>query len=192
MDSVTYLAIAGGCALFYLLSLLFGGDHDVHHDFSGDGHSVEHDSDGQHDGGNIVKEFFSIRSILLFGLGFGAVGAIGSELKLGFVLIQLLAVASGIFFAWIGIKIFRFLRNQDVTTTTSMAELEGLSGRITTTIPTGGVGEVLIRDMRGEMRYLRVRSEDGESITNDQNVEVVSVAAGDLVVRKVNTLPRNF
>ncbi len=186
MQLSTYLAIAGGCALFYVLSLLGGGHHDLSHDVGGHG---DHSHDGHHDGDNPIKAFFSVRSILLFGLGFGAIGAIGTVLGLSFVLIQMLGVGSGIFFAWVGIKLFQFLYNQDATTSNNMLELEGVIGRITTAVPQAGVGEVLIRNSRGEMQFLRARSESGESIASDQNVEVVSVAAGDLVVRSTKSLP---
>ena len=187
MQVTTYLAIAGGCALFYLLSMLSGGHHDPNHDFGGshEGHS----QDGHEEGENPLKAFLSVRSILLLGLGYGAIGAIGSVLGLAFVLIQILGVGSGLFFAWLRIKLFRFLYNQDATTSNNLFELEGMSGRILTAIPQAGVGEVIIRPPRGEVQYLRARSDNGQPIAADQNVEVVSVAAGDLVVRSTQTLP---
>ena len=190
MQATTYLAIAVGCALFYALSMFMGGHHDFHHDF-GSSHG-EHSGGSHHDGGNTLKEFLSIRSILMFGLGFGAIGAIGSALGLSFVLIQLLGLTAGLGFAWIGIRIFRFLYNQDATTSTPLLELEGMSGRVSAIIPKAGVGEVLIRNSSGEMQFLRARSDDGKQIAADQNVEVVSVAAGDLVVRRIQTLPSVF
>lgn len=192
MLASTYLAIAGGCALFYGVSMLSGGDHhDFHHDFGGhhggDSHSSHHDGDNAS-----VRAFFSLRSLLLFGLGFGSVGAVATSMGVSAVLIPIFGSLAGVVFAWIGIQVFLILRKQEGNTPNSLLELEGMSGRITTSIPASGVGEVLIRNQRGDAQYLRARSEDGSPIVADQNVEVVSAAAGDLVVRKAATLPRTF
>lgn len=190
MDTLTYLAIAVGCALFYLLSIITGGDHDLHHgDFGGDSHGGDTHQHGHHDDGTSYKEFLSIRSLLLFGTGFGAAGAISSQLGFGPWLIPIFGVMSGSFFSWLGVKLFRFLRRQEATTSFSFFELEGGLGRLTVAIPAGGVGEIQVNDLHGETHFLLAQSEDGLEIRVGQDVQVVSATSDKLVVRKVELLP---
>lgn len=180
----TYAAIAVGSGLFYALSLVFGGDHhhfDLGHG-GGDGH-------GDHDGDTGFKELFSIRSLLLFGLGFGVTGVLSTSAGLAAPLIPIAGAVMGIFTAFIGIQFFRLLMRQEGTTSNSLTELEGMSGKVSTYIPANGVGEILIRNYRGQAQFIRARAEDGAEIKEGQSVDVVSVAAGDLVVRRANILP---
>ena len=185
--------IAGACALFYALAMAFGGDHhDLHHGdmggYGGDGHHHGNHG-GDHDSGTSFKEYFSIRSILLFGTGFGAAGAISTALGFGPWLIPIFAFLAGFFFSWTGIKLFHMLRRQEATTSDSLLELEGLTGQVKTAISPGSMGEVVVLNFRGEARYLRARSEDGGAIAVDEEVQVVSAATGELVVRKNQSLP---
>lgn len=189
MNTLTYLAITVGCALFYLLSIVTGGEHDFHHSDFGDGHHGADSHQGHHDDGTSYKEFLSIRSLLLFGTGFGTAGAISSVLGFGPWLIPIFGIGSGSLFSWVGVKLFRFLRSQEATTSFSLFELEGLSGHLTVAISPGGVGEIRINDLQGESHFLLVRSEDGAGIPEGQYVQVVSASTGELVVRKTDLLP---
>jgi len=180
-----YISLMVGCAVFYLLTILFGGDHH-HGDF---GHHVDlgHHGGGahhHHDGGSQIKQYLSIRSILLFGLGFGVAGSLSTALGLAAFLIPIVGIMTGIGFAWFGLLLFRILLKQEGTTSSDLAELEGYTGKIITAIPEGGVGEISIINLRNEAQYLRARSEDGASIRCGESVEVVSVVAGDVVVKK--------
>lgn len=189
MSIVIYLSIAGGCALFFLLSLITGGEHDFHHgDLGGSHHGADHHHT-DHDGGTSYKEFFSVRSLLLFGTGFGAAGAISSQLGFGFWLIPILGMMSGSLFSWIGVNLFRFLRRQEATTSYSLLELEGTIGHLSIAIPAGGLGEVQVSDIRGEVHFLTACSEDGLDIPISYPVQVVSATPERLVVRKTESLP---
>ncbi len=181
-----YLSISVGCALFYSLSLLLGGDHDIHH--HGDlGH---HDGyAGDHDGSVGFKDFLSIRSILLFGTGFGSMSALSLYLGVFGFLVPILGIATGFFLSYIGIKLIRFLMKQEGNTENTLIDLEGSIGKVNIIIPEGMVGEILIHDYRGQAHYLRARSHDGKAIVGGKDIEVVSVVGGEVLVKPIERLP---
>ncbi|MEK7584530.1 MAG: hypothetical protein AAB490_04755, partial [Patescibacteria group bacterium] len=75
---LTFLAIAAGCGIFFLFTLFFGGDSHGDVDFGHgdvDAGGMDHGADGH----GSAPSVFSIRTFMLFGVGFGAAGAIAKH-----------------------------------------------------------------------------------------------------------------
>ena len=108
---LVFLSIGGASALFFVLSLFFGDadadtDHgfDVHHDLDHGG------ADGHH--GHSMSNIFSIRNLFLFGVGFGAVGAVARYYGFSMMVSSVFGTATGFVFAALGYFLFRALYAQ--------------------------------------------------------------------------------
>lgn len=187
-----YLSIALAGALFFIASL-FHGDADVH-DFHGHSGGAEHHDgiDGNVDHGTSFKDFLSLRSIALMLLGFGLTSAIMTSLGIFGVIIPISAFFVGLVLAYFGIKAVQFMIRQEATTTSSLSDYNGQNGTVVIEISESGIGQVLVASVTGEERYLTARSFDGGAINSNQPIEVVGAVGGDLLVRKVNSLPRSI
>src|SRR5690349_13184223 len=93
-QSVWYALIAISAAVFLLVSLVFGHDHDADHDVDHD-HGVDHE-------GSAGMSFFSTKVLLMFGTGFGAGGYFATRLGMGAVGCAAAGVGTGLAMAAAG------------------------------------------------------------------------------------------
>ncbi len=166
----TFLVIFIVCALFFIVASLLGhhGDVDVHADAGGD---------ASHDGGSEGPTIFSFRSLMLFGVGFGAAGAIARYLDAGMLTSSMWGSAAGLLSAVLGFLLYRFLWKQQSTTTTDTGSLVGKKARVTVAIQPGEPGEVVAQNEFGATIYLSAQGEDrGSSFPIGKEVTVQTVS----------------
>jgi len=165
-----FLTIAVVAAVMFLASLLFG-DHGDIGDVGGFDHGHGHDS------------HFSIQSLLLFCIGFGASGAIvraeGGDTNVAVIAGLIFGVAA----VFGGSKITKFFQRQEGDSTLRADDLKGAKGYVTMEIPASGCGEVLITDRRGLHVYRRAYSEQETVILVNKPIEV-NMNVGDVVYVK--------
>ena len=169
---VTYIVIALGCSFLFLASLAFDVDHDI-----SDALSFDHHGHGD--------SIFSIRSLLLFGVGFGATGAIGLSYDLGQTASVAVAGSLGLVFAFIGLKLTRALQSQEGTSTRTDADILHCYGRVVHNIPLMSFGQVLITDRGGRNVYMRARAQ--EPIKDHTIIKVTGVFGDTVEVIPVST-----
>lgn len=181
MSIIVFLSIAGSCALFFLLTLVFGGhgDADTSDMDGGDVHGHDHDGD---DGQS--PSIFSLRSILLFGVGFGSVGALTAKFGGTIVLSCVLGILSGVGLAAIGWFIFRTLYRQQASTTTDTTSLVGKQAFVNEAIPPGGIGQVRATNIYGQAIYLSATCEDSSGVKEGTGVTITQAHGAQVVVRK--------
>ncbi len=144
-----------------------------------------HDSDVElSDGfshGDSGPSLLSLRNLFLFGLGFGAVGAIATHLGSSLVISCIAGAATGLVIALLGWLFYRTISRQQVSTNTNTGDLVGSRATVATRIPVGQMGQVVTTDKNGSTIYLSARSsEEGRSFVDGETVYIVE-AAGSLV-----------
>lgn len=183
-------------ALWSLASLLLGGFHLGH---SGTAH-VGHGHMGHGHGGHGPAKFgkgSSSQSGNLSWLGamanpsciavylawFGGVGyLLMRHTGLAFWLNLVIAIALGLFGAWVLAAFLRFLQAREQPLDPADYDMVGTLGRVSSVIRPNGVGEVIyLRD--GARRPLCARSEDGIEIRRDEEVIVTRFEKGIAYVR---------
>lgn len=165
-----FMLVLGVSALCLVGSHMFGHDGDISADGSDD---VSHDGDG--------PSLLSFRNLFLFGLGFGAAGAIATHLGLSLVLSCIAGLAAGVIVALIGWWFYRTIGRQQATTNTNTQNLVGRRATVSTYIPIGQMGQVVTTDEYGSTVYLVARSSiEGQSFVAGETVSIVE-AAGNLV-----------
>ncbi|MHB1004164.1 MAG: NfeD family protein [Chloroflexota bacterium] len=185
-----------GIELFYWVAFLFGlgysvvgvlghgfnvggheievGGHGLEHGLGEAGHDVSHDVDG----GMHVSPLNSA-TVAAFSAALGAIGLL--SLKSGglapwfsFVvaLVGALFIAMGMF-----VLVIRPLYRSQSDSTVSTADLLGRAGRVLTTIPGSGVGEIgLVAD--GSRLQMPAISHDGTDIPAGQHVSILQIQKG--------------
>jgi membrane protein implicated in regulation of membrane protease activity len=94
----------------------------------------------------------------------------------------LVAIAVGVFGAWILAAFLRFLQSRERPLDPADYEITGTLGRVSSTIRPGGVGEVIyVRD--GARKPLPACSDDGREIGRDEEVIVTRFEKGIAYVR---------
>ena len=188
-----FAAICIGCALFFIVSMILGGG-DADSDFRGAdlGHEgLEGGGDVAHSGGDVsqhdvtgIPKVFSIRVIMLFGMGFGAIGAITRYAGASMAYSSLYGFLSGIVFGAVGYFFFRMIFHQQASTPMISGSLAGTTAEVITAIPANGLGQVLASDNYGRNIYLAARSEDGLAIPAITSVTIISFSGSTVIVKK--------
>lgn len=124
---------------------------------------------------------FSLRTVAMFAVGFGAGGLIGQGLGLPDPVS--LVPATGVALAtsttmWL---FLRFLYGEQRSTSIQAMDYVGLVGRVIIAIPKGRPGQVALI-VKGQRMNVPARSEDGSPIAAQEQVEVVSMEGGMVVV----------
>lgn len=145
----TFLMIAVASASFFLLALMADFDHDL--DFGGD-HGGGLESGHDHSGA------FSVRSLLLFGTGFGAAGMIATANGLSTSWASAIGVGVGVFVAKVGLTLTRMMVAQEGDSTPSVLRFLGCTGIVTHTIPENGMGQVRVKTPSGGAMYVTARA----------------------------------
>lgn len=166
-----FLAIAAVGFAVLLVSALFG-EAFSHFDVGLD-HDLEHGGPG----------FFSTRVLSVFVTAFGGFGAIASYYGLSPLPASGVGFASGVVFASAIYAFARFLYGQQASSEVRSADLVGRSGRITVTIPPGGLGQVRCR-LGEELVDKIARARDGQPIVENTLVSIEEVLGETVIVKK--------
>jgi hypothetical protein len=162
-----------------LTSLAFGVGDDHDGDFHVD-HDVGHDFGDDHHGPGI----FSIRGMSLLAIGFGGVGYL-IQLYTGKLLFSSVAgLGSGFGFAFLGLWLIRFFYSQEGSSLIKEDDILRSVGSVTTTIPSGGVGEVIL-SVAGRQLSQIASSHNGNQIARGKIVTVINRAGNRVVVEEV-------
>lgn len=167
--SAWFLAVAVGCFLLLLASMVFGHDHD--HDADHD-HDVDHDHGGGHGPGHM--SVFSVKVMLAFGVGFGAGGYIGARNDLLWLGSLLSGLAGGLVIAGIGYAFLNALYTRQGSSTVQTKQLVGATGIVDTTIDPGSVGRIVVSLPSGRETFL-AKSATGERLALNTSVKIVRV-----------------
>ena len=188
-------------ALWSLASLLLGGFHLGHSGVSHVGHGhAGHSHIGHGHGGHGPAKTGNTgasESAILGWLGamanpscaavylawFGGVGYLLTKHSgWSFWLNLVVAIALGLFGAWILAAFLKFLQSREQPLNPADYEMVGILGRVSCAIRPSGVGEVIyVRD--GARRPLAARSEDGSEIPRHEEVIVTRFEKGIAYVR---------
>lgn len=170
-----FLTVLAGSVVFFLLSHLFDmGDHGD----AGGGH--DHDGGG----GAFTTDLLTLRNLFLFGVGYGAIGAIARYLGAGPLGSNLWGCSAGVLMAIMGALLYRTLRNQQSNTLDNNSNLVGKQAHVTTAIPEGGRGEITTTNRFGARVCLIAQSSDGP-IAENSIVEVTSVVGNTATVKSI-------
>lgn len=142
---IGFLLIALGCAALLSVTFLLGFD--------------DHHSAQTHDHG--VGSFLSVQSLLLFGIGFGSVGAVGRSYDLSTTQAMVSGVIFGIFLGGVGVKLTTLLRRGESDSTPSMS---GLVGQLAVS-----VGEIH-PESYGEIRLMHLGKAETFRATCDRSI----------------------
>jgi membrane protein implicated in regulation of membrane protease activity len=154
------------CFVVVVVMVLMGHD--------GGEHDVPHDA-GHAEAG--FPNFLTIRSLLLFGVGFGGAGFIANNKGYSTEVAIVVGLIFGVGIAFAGLKFLRIFQNQEGNTVTRLSSLEGSNGSVTTAIPSKGFGEIVARNEFGSPVTLMARSESGE-IPAGTRVRILSIDGG--------------
>ncbi|HEX4749139.1 MAG TPA: NfeD family protein [Bryobacteraceae bacterium] len=188
-------------ALWSLASLMLGGFHlghsGAHGHFHGHGGQAHVGGHGHAHGPAKVGHAHASESALLGWLGvmanpsciavylawFGGIGyLLMRHTGLAFWANLVIAIAVGLFGAWLLAAFLRFLQSKEHPLDAADYEMVGTLGRVSCTIRPDGVGEVIyVRD--GARRPLSARSDDGREIKRDEEVIVTRFEKGIAYVR---------
>ena len=164
------IAIVGLAILvaMYFLGFL-EGDHDFDHG------EIETDHGHSH------VSFLSVRMLALFITGFGIGGFFGTRLGFGIGLDSFLGVLFGAAMAGLGHATLVFFHHSQASSAVTTQQIIGAEGVVTTTVPSGGVGEVNCH-INGAISYHPARSLDGDEIRVGRPVQITAVSGSTVIV----------
>lgn len=164
-----FVMLLGISVLGILGASLFGHDGDV--ELMSDG--LSHGDSG--------PSLLSLRNLFLFGLGFGAAGAIATHLGMSLVYSCIVGAVSGLVIAFVGWLFYRTISKQQASTNTDTRSLVGSRATVATRIPAGRVGQVVTTDEHGSTIYLDARSSEAARTFAEGETVFIAEAAGNLV-----------
>jgi membrane protein implicated in regulation of membrane protease activity len=185
-SSAIYLLCFAVGTLWSLAAVLLGGLHLGHsghapaaHTHLGHGHAHAHGDNGMGRFATIINP--SCAAVFL--AWFGGVGYLLTRHSgLAFWIALTIAIALGLSGAWALAEFLRFLQSRERPLDPADYEMVGVLGRVSSTIRSDGVGEVIyVRD--GARRPLAARSDDGNEIGRGQEVIVTRYEKGIAYVR---------
>lgn len=131
--------------------------------------------------GDSGPTLLSVRNLFLFGLGFGAAGAIATHLGMSLVMSCVAGAVTGVVIALLGWMFYRTISQQQVSTNTNTGDLVGSRATVSTRIPSGQVGQVVATDKNGATIYLTARSSVADQSFPEGEIVRIVEAAGNLV-----------
>jgi membrane protein implicated in regulation of membrane protease activity len=165
-------ALAG--AVFVIIILILGGDHDI---------GVDHDFDSGDVGGS-GPSVVSIKLIALAVCGWGVAGAIARYRGATIWASSVYGVIGAAILGIVGYAfLMAFYRSQASSTITD-DDYAGATGRVITAVRAGGLGEIS-STIKGRTCSLMARSEDGGTIDADALVQIVQKIGNVVIVKKV-------
>ena len=184
-QTMVFMSIAAASFLFVCASFFMGGhdhDHDVSHDVGHDHDHGGHDHGGTHEFSTV--SFFSPKVLSIFTLAFGASGAVASVFGCKAVVCTTIGLVSGFLLALVALYALRLLYSQQANSLVTNSAIVGVTARVTTRIPSYGVGEITLVAARQSMTRL-ARSKGGREISTGVSVKVLEVSGDALVVEPV-------
>lgn len=160
-----FLGIAVVCLVIFAVLSAFGAD-DHHTGITG---GDMHDGDGI-----ATSDVLTLRNLLLFGIGFGAAGALARFLGLNPWFASGAGLLMGAVLVAIAVAFYRSIRKQESNSVTSAQSLVGKHATVTTAIPPGGYGEITTQNDLGTTVNLDAVSSSG-LIPAGSLVEIKSV-----------------
>lgn len=127
---------------------------------------------------------FSLRTVAMFAVGFGAGGLIGKGVGMSDAVSLVPASGTGLVTGGVMWLFLRFLYGEQGSTSIRPTDYVGLVGRVIIAIPQGRPGQVALI-VKGQRINAPARSEDGSPIPAQAQVEVVSVEGGMVVVKRL-------
>ena len=127
---------------------------------------------------------FSLRTMAMFAAGFGGGGLIGKGLGFSDPLSLVPASSVGAVSSILMWLFLRFLYAEQGSTSIQEPDYLGLIGRVSISIPEKELGQVILT-VKGQIKNMPARSEDGAPIPAQTQVEVISIEGGMLIVKKV-------
>lgn len=161
----TFLIIGIVCVIGFVILSAFGHD--------------DHGTDG---GDGLTSDILSLRNLLLFGTGFGAAGSLVTHLGFGPIWATAAGLLVGVVMVILTVLFFRSVRSQQSNSVTSLKDLAGKAGFVTSRIPEGGLGEISIRNVQGTQVHLCAQSQGGEILSGTQ-VEIVEIVGDRAIVK---------
>jgi membrane protein implicated in regulation of membrane protease activity len=161
---ITFLVIGWGSLVLLILSSFLNID--------------DHHSAQAHDHG--LGSVLSIQSLLLFGIGFGNVGAIGLSYGRTVTESMGLGVVFGLLLGVLGMQMMKALKGTESDSTQSLSGIVNYSGRVTHPITPSEPGEVQVL-YQGRTRFIRAYAE--EVIPIGKQVKITATSGGDVYVR---------
>jgi membrane protein implicated in regulation of membrane protease activity len=167
--SAWFLALAVGCFLLLVVSMMFGHDqdHDADHD-----HDVDHDHGGG--GAHGPMSVLSVKVMLAFGVGFGAGGYIGARNDLSWLGSTLSGLTGGLVVGGIGYAFLNALYTRQGSSTVQTKQLVGATGIVDTTIDPDSIGKVVVSLPSGRETFL-AKSANGQRLALNTSVKIVRV-----------------
>jgi membrane protein implicated in regulation of membrane protease activity len=131
--------------------------------------------------GDSGPSLLSLRNLFLFGLGFGAAGAIATHLGMSLVMSCVFGGVSGLMTSLLGWLFYRTISKQQASTNTNTRSLIGSRATVSTRIPSGRMGQVVATDEHGSTVYLDARSSEGDHPFAEGDTVFITEASGNLV-----------
>lgn len=160
----------GGLVAMFIFGELIDHGHDF---FSGDT-----DVHGGH-GSQI-----SIHVIFLFMIGLGCGGYAGSANGLSAAVSTVAGIFAGIGIGFVGMQVLRFFHSSQASSVVTTAQLIGAKGVTTVGIPTGGIGEIVVRIGNGQEWYA-AKTSSGTPVQSGVSVHVVQTAGSVVIVEPI-------
>jgi len=127
---------------------------------------------------------FSLRTICMFGVGFGGGGLIGTGLNLSPPLTLIPATGVGSLSAVVMFLFLRFLYGEQGTTSIQPKDYVGLIGRVIVSLPERKPGQVALV-VKGQRMNVPARAVNHQPISSQTEVEVISMEGGTAIVKKI-------
>lgn len=181
LAELVFLAICVVGMIFSGFSIFFGGDHDGADHGDMDGHDADHGGDHHADDG---PKLFSVRGLMLFGTGFGAVGYLVQHFTGKTLVASVSGSVAGLVLAMIGIGFIRMIYRQQSSSLVGGEAYVGVLGTVVTAITSGGTGEVAIT-VAGTYGTRLAKSASGQAIARGESVRVTRTVGGVVVVEPV-------
>jgi hypothetical protein len=165
-------------------ALDIGGGHIHGHGSHGHGHGHGHGGHAQ----DIVANIFNVGTILAFVTWFGGCSyLLRNGAGIPAVISLMGGLAGGIFGGYVVIKVLTWLKDQEGALDERLEQLQGSSGRITSPIRAGGVGEI-VYELNGVRQVSAARALEEIAIPRGANVVIVRRERGIAYVEPLHQL----
>lgn len=177
--------------LLSISALIFGSGHEASHPSDGSfSHSavhIGHHSPVSQDGpSNNNVPLFNINALFAFLIGFGAAGLIAyGILKAALLSLIPALVTGGLFWSIVRKLLSSMLKGQSEFLTTSLDDIIGVTGTVSSVISEQRVGEV-IYTIEGGTRAIPAKNKHSGEVPKGENVVIVGIADGVAMVVRNN------
>jgi membrane-bound ClpP family serine protease len=135
---------------------------------------------------NDGQGFWSVKSIMFFGMGFGATGTIMAYYEFGTIVSTIIGIISGSIFILFGLYILRLFRKAEATTTTDLKDIIGSSALVVMTIESQtNPGMIAARDAFDRTVYLNAYSSTKESIPTGAKSKIIGIHGQSAIVERI-------